>query len=215
MRSASSARWPRASSNISPRAPGPSACTPAGRRNRACARRCWRAPASPGRARCSRARTASSTASPTPRRATSTRSTGDFGTRWLTQTLAFKLYPCGTMTHPYIDCARRLGARGIKPDDVVEMVCDVGEGTVHRLWEPLAAQADAEQRLRRKILAALLHRGGLHPRQCGLERFLRRGGEGAGGRGARQEGPLPHRPRQSLSRQLHRPHPRDACATAA
>jgi 2-methylcitrate dehydratase PrpD len=66
--------------------------------------------------------------------------TSDFGKRWLTQSLAFKLYPCGTMTHPYIDCARRLGARGIKPDDVVEMVCDVGEGTVHRLWEPLAAK---------------------------------------------------------------------------
>src|SRR6201986_1489590 len=65
---------------------------------------------------------------------------GDFGERWLTQSLAFKLYPCGTMTHPYIDCARRLGARGIKPDDVVEMVCDVGEGTVHRLWEPLAGK---------------------------------------------------------------------------
>jgi len=71
--------------------------------------------------------------------------TGDFGQRWLTQTLAFKLYPCGTMTHPYIDCARRLGARrigarGIEPGDVVEMVCDVGEGTVHRLWEPLAGK---------------------------------------------------------------------------
>jgi 2-methylcitrate dehydratase PrpD len=65
--------------------------------------------------------------------------TGDFGTRWVTQTLAFKPYPCGTMTHPYIDCARRLGAR-IKPGDVKEMVCDVGEGTVHRLWEPLAAK---------------------------------------------------------------------------
>ena len=44
------------------------------------------------------------------------------------------------MTHPYIDCARRLAARGSRPDDVVEMVCDVGEGTVHRLWEPLAAK---------------------------------------------------------------------------
>ncbi|MEI8153934.1 MAG: MmgE/PrpD family protein [Hyphomicrobiales bacterium] len=65
---------------------------------------------------------------------------GDFGSRWLTQSLAFKLYPCGTMTHPYIDCARRLGARGIKADDVAEMVCDVGEGTVHRLWEPLAGK---------------------------------------------------------------------------
>jgi len=64
---------------------------------------------------------------------------GDFGKRWVTQTLAFKPYPCGTMTHPYIDCARRLGTR-VKADDVTEMVCDVGEGTVHRLWEPLAAK---------------------------------------------------------------------------
>jgi 2-methylcitrate dehydratase PrpD len=66
--------------------------------------------------------------------------TEDFGSRWLGESLAFKLYPCGTMTHPYIDCARRLGARGIKSDDIVEMVCDVGEGTVHRLWEPLAGK---------------------------------------------------------------------------
>jgi 2-methylcitrate dehydratase PrpD len=65
---------------------------------------------------------------------------GDFGTRWVTATLAFKPYPCGTMTHPYIDCARRLAARGIKADDIAEMVCEVGEGTVHRLWEPLAAK---------------------------------------------------------------------------
>jgi 2-methylcitrate dehydratase PrpD len=64
---------------------------------------------------------------------------GDFGARWVTETLAFKLYPCGTMTHPFIDCARRLGAR-VKADDVAEMVCEVGEGTVHRLWEPLAAK---------------------------------------------------------------------------
>ena len=64
---------------------------------------------------------------------------GDFGERWLTETLAFKAYPCGTMTHPYIDCARRLASK-IKADDVVEMVCEVGEGTVHRLWEPLAAK---------------------------------------------------------------------------
>ena len=65
---------------------------------------------------------------------------GDFGARWVTETLAFKPYPCGTMTHPYIDCARRLAARGVKSDDVVDMVCEVGEGTVHRLWEPLAAK---------------------------------------------------------------------------
>jgi 2-methylcitrate dehydratase PrpD len=64
--------------------------------------------------------------------------TGDFGERWVSETLAFKPYPCGTMTHPYIDCARRLGAKGIKADEVKEIVCEVGEGTVHRLWEPLA-----------------------------------------------------------------------------
>jgi 2-methylcitrate dehydratase PrpD len=65
---------------------------------------------------------------------------GDFGARWVTPTLAFKPYPCGTMTHPYIDCARRLAARGIKPEEIKELVCEVGEGTVHRLWEPLAAK---------------------------------------------------------------------------
>jgi 2-methylcitrate dehydratase PrpD len=63
----------------------------------------------------------------------------DFGQRFVTGTLAFKPYPCGTMTHPYIDCARRLAGR-FKPEDVREIVCDVGEGTVHRLWEPLAAK---------------------------------------------------------------------------
>ena len=65
---------------------------------------------------------------------------GDFGETWVTETLAFKPYPCGTMAHPYIDCAKRLAARGIKADDIKEMVCEVAEGTVHRLWEPLAAK---------------------------------------------------------------------------
>jgi 2-methylcitrate dehydratase PrpD len=63
---------------------------------------------------------------------------GDLGTRWVIDTLAFKPYPCGTMAQPYIDCARRLAAQGIKADDVAEITCEVAEGTVHRLWEPLA-----------------------------------------------------------------------------
>jgi 2-methylcitrate dehydratase PrpD len=63
---------------------------------------------------------------------------GDFGKRWVTETIAFKPYPCGTMTHPYIDCARRLAARGIKADDIAEIVCEAAEGILHRLWEPLA-----------------------------------------------------------------------------
>src|SRR5258707_15723036 len=42
------------------------------------------------------------------------------------------------MAQPYIDCARRLAARGVKADDIKEIICEVAEGTVHRLWEPLA-----------------------------------------------------------------------------
>ena len=64
--------------------------------------------------------------------------TGDFGSRWVTDTLAFKPYPCGTMAQPYIDCAKRLAARGIVAEDIREILCEVAEGTVHRLWEPLA-----------------------------------------------------------------------------
>ncbi len=61
-----------------------------------------------------------------------------FGSRWVIETLAFKLYPCGTMIQPYIDCALRLRERGIAPVEIAEIACEVGEGTVHRLWEPLA-----------------------------------------------------------------------------
>ena len=60
-----------------------------------------------------------------------------FGESWRMTALAFKPYPFGTMIQPYVDCARRLRARGLDPRDVVEVVADVGEGTVHRLWEPL------------------------------------------------------------------------------
>ena len=60
------------------------------------------------------------------------------GDRWVMETLAFKLYPCGTMIQPYLDCALRLRERGVAPADISEIVCEVGEGTVHRLWEPLS-----------------------------------------------------------------------------
>src|SRR5579872_7421680 len=46
--------------------------------------------------------------------------TGGFGTDWIAATIAFKPFACGTMTHPYIDCAIRLAGRGIQADDIVE-----------------------------------------------------------------------------------------------
>jgi len=63
-----------------------------------------------------------------------------FGARWVAETIAFKPYACGTMIHPYIDCARRIAARRIPLDAIASIECDTAEGIVHRLWEPLAAK---------------------------------------------------------------------------
>jgi 2-methylcitrate dehydratase PrpD len=67
-----------------------------------------------------------------------------FGERWWAETIAFKPYPCGTMTHPYIDCGKRLAAtlksRGIAVGDIDSITCETADGFVHRLWEPLASK---------------------------------------------------------------------------
>jgi 2-methylcitrate dehydratase PrpD len=60
------------------------------------------------------------------------------GKRWVMPSIAFKPYPCGTMVQPFIDCATKLAADGVTADDVSEIVCQVAQGTVPRLWEPLA-----------------------------------------------------------------------------
>ncbi len=66
----------------------------------------------------------------------------DFGTRWASVDIAFKAYACGTMTHPYIDCARALAATmkssGSALEAIKEIECETSDGYVHRLWEPLA-----------------------------------------------------------------------------
>ena len=68
------------------------------------------------------------------------RLTAQFGERWIASTIAFKPYACGTMIHPYIDCARRLSLQlspGSGLDDIAKIECESAEGIVHRLWEPL------------------------------------------------------------------------------
>jgi 2-methylcitrate dehydratase PrpD len=62
------------------------------------------------------------------------------GERWLMADIAFKPYACGTMAHPYIDCARRLVREGIRVGDIAAIECETAEGIVHRLWEPLAGK---------------------------------------------------------------------------
>ena len=62
------------------------------------------------------------------------------GTRWVVSTVAFKPYACGTMTQPYIDCAKRLAGDGVGAADVRAIECEAAAGTVPRLWEPLASK---------------------------------------------------------------------------
>jgi 2-methylcitrate dehydratase PrpD len=94
-----------------------------------------------------------------------------FGERWVIETLAFKPYPCGTMAHPYIDCARRLAARGIKAEEVRELVCEVAEGTVHRLWEPLASKQRPPNGYAAKFSTPFILASGFVRGSVGLEAF--------------------------------------------
>lgn len=66
--------------------------------------------------------------------------TEGLGAAWVMAGIAFKPYACGTMTQPFIDCAVALRERGVRAPEVDSITCRVGEGTVHRLWEPLAAK---------------------------------------------------------------------------
>jgi 2-methylcitrate dehydratase PrpD len=64
-----------------------------------------------------------------------------FGQEWVWTSIAFKPYACGTMAHPFIDCARAFRAKGISLDQIAKIECNTAEGIVHRLWEPLALKA--------------------------------------------------------------------------
>ena len=64
----------------------------------------------------------------------------DLGRRWVMPSVVFKPYPCGTMVQPFIDCALKLRADGVRAADVREIVCEVAQGTVPRLWEPLGSK---------------------------------------------------------------------------
>lgn len=60
------------------------------------------------------------------------------GRVWEILELTYKPYPCGSIAHPYMDCAMRLRERGVRADDVASIVCETAAGPVPRLWEPLA-----------------------------------------------------------------------------
>lgn len=66
--------------------------------------------------------------------------TEGFGEKWFMESITFKPYATGTMNQPYIDCALRLARKGIRAEDVADILCETAEGYVHRLWDPLPAK---------------------------------------------------------------------------
>src|SRR5207249_8336139 len=93
-----------------------------------------------------------------------------FGERWVAGSIAFKPYACGTMTQPYVDCARRLAKR-VNVGDIVEVVCEAAEGTVHRLWEPLAAKQQPPNAYAAKFSQPYCIAAGFVLGHAGLEAF--------------------------------------------
>ena len=63
--------------------------------------------------------------------------TDGLGKRWENQNLAFKPFACGTMAQPFVDCAIKIRKKIKNLDEISSITAKVGEGTVHRLWEPL------------------------------------------------------------------------------
>jgi 2-methylcitrate dehydratase PrpD len=93
------------------------------------------------------------------------------GARWVMATLAFKPYACGTMTQPFVDCAIELARSGVRADDIVDITCEVGEGTVHRLWEPLALKRRPPNGYAGKFSSPYCIAVGFIDRKAGLEQF--------------------------------------------
>jgi 2-methylcitrate dehydratase PrpD len=97
--------------------------------------------------------------------------TDALGTRWILETVAFKPYACGTMTQPFIDCALELARANVRAEDVVSMVCEVGEGTVHRLWEPLGEKQAVPNGYAAKFSTPYCIAVGLLDGKAGFEQF--------------------------------------------
>jgi 2-methylcitrate dehydratase PrpD len=96
----------------------------------------------------------------------------ELGEIWETTRLTFKSYPCGSISHPYMDCALKLRLTyAPAPEQIVEVVCRTAQGPVHRLWEPLLDKQRPASSYGAKFslpycIAVMLIRG-----RAGLEEF--------------------------------------------
>lgn len=96
----------------------------------------------------------------------------ELGKEWEIPRLTFKSYPCGSISHPYMDCALRIKQKySPAPERIAEVICRTAEGPVHRLWEPLADKQKPVSSYGAKFslpysIAVMLVRG-----RAGLEEF--------------------------------------------
>jgi 2-methylcitrate dehydratase PrpD len=99
----------------------------------------------------------------------------DFGHSWIWTTIAFKPYACGTMAHPFIDCARlirqALASDNVPLSDIDRIECDTAEGIVHRLWEPLALKHSPPNAYAAKFSIPYAIAAGLMLDDAGLEAY--------------------------------------------
>jgi 2-methylcitrate dehydratase PrpD len=95
----------------------------------------------------------------------------DLGQAWVMEQIAFKPYACGTMTQPFVDCAIELAEQGVRAGDVSTIVCEVGEGTVHRLWEPLAVKHQPPTPYAAKFSTPYCMAVGFFDRRAGFAQF--------------------------------------------
>jgi len=90
---------------------------------------------------------------------------GSLGATWELERLTFKPYPCGSIAHPYMDCALRLREKhALRPEAIVAIACRTSPGPVPRLWEPLAAKRRPQNGYAAKfslpyLIAVMLVRG--------------------------------------------------------
>jgi 2-methylcitrate dehydratase PrpD len=75
------------------------------------------------------------------------------------------------MTQPFIDCAIRIAEQGVRPDDIASVLCRVGEGTVHRLWEPLGEKRRPSSPYSAKFSVPFCVAAGFIDRLAGLGQF--------------------------------------------
>jgi 2-methylcitrate dehydratase PrpD len=97
--------------------------------------------------------------------------TNDLGKVYHVKNLAFKPFACGTMTQPFIDCAIRLKEKIGDISKIKKIKALVGEGTVHRLWEPISEKRNPSSAYSAKFSTPYCIAIGLLKGKAGLAEF--------------------------------------------